>query len=322
MLSVKNTIRVGSLAGLLYLVAARPADIIKDLGLTAESMKQDVLDNFKHEDGWSFNASSEMGRLARKIPEGSRVAAVQALGRVVRTYAESGEFKQTYQDWLKEEYLSDPAEEPQPEPQAEEKKAPITSGDRREQLIQQLYGEMPTSLLTMMIQEQIKEADASKTGKTAATASTRPLEGKELKRIAAIAKTNADSFRQQYLHYLAMNVDPSVQLLVSSGNDRLQEQNALFKAQERKELLVEYEKRKDLKQVTRNRLKNFIAFVNTIDFDAKLIRRGSKMAFADPDLESKDGDWKLLYRIGKEPVMAARGVAQQWLSDLDSGKSR
>ncbi|GAA4454160.1 hypothetical protein GCM10023189_20280 [Nibrella saemangeumensis] len=321
MVSAKKTILAGCTAGLLYVVAARPADIIKDLGLTEDLIKEEVLTNFKYDEGWSFYPAGEIRTMARKIPESSRAVAVQALGKVVRAYVESSAFSQTYQSWLREEYLTEPKDE-QPEEQPEEKKPQPTSGDPREQVIQELYGDMPASLLTLMVQEQIKEANASKTGKTAATPTTKPLDGKELTRISALAKATPDKFKQQYLHYLAMNVDPAVQVMLTDGRKMQDEQQAQFSAQERKERQAEYQKRKDLKQVTRNRLSHFIALINTIDFDAKLIRRGNKMAFADPALEGKDGDWKFLYRLGKEPVMAARTVAQQWLADLDKGKTR
>jgi hypothetical protein len=54
----------------------------------------------------------------------------------------------------------------------------------------------------------------------------------------------------------------------------------------------------------------------TIDFNAKLEKRGGKLYFSDPNLEAKDENWKRLFRAGKETIQPARVYAQQWLASL------
>jgi hypothetical protein len=64
------------------------------------------------------------------------------------------------------------------------------------------------------------------------------------------------------------------------------------------------------------RLKEFLALTADMDFDAKLETVGGKQRFANPEYESKETDWKLCYRAGREPVAAARAFATDWLHQL------
>lgn len=71
-----------------------------------------------------------------------------------------------------------------------------------------------------------------------------------------------------------------------------------------------------VKDLVKKRLTEFLELTRDIDFDAKLVRSGSKMVFANPQLEAKSNEWKRCFRCGKETVMAARKYAQQWLASL------
>ena len=71
-----------------------------------------------------------------------------------------------------------------------------------------------------------------------------------------------------------------------------------------------------VKELVKRRLIKFLEFTADIDFNAKLVKRGSKMVFADPELEAKDGVWKSCFRCGKETITAARRYAQDWLTTL------
>jgi hypothetical protein len=66
----------------------------------------------------------------------------------------------------------------------------------------------------------------------------------------------------------------------------------------------------------KKRLKEFLDASAGVDFNATLVAKGKKKAFANPDYENKDGDWKRCFRAGKEATEAARAFAQQWLKEL------
>lgn len=71
-----------------------------------------------------------------------------------------------------------------------------------------------------------------------------------------------------------------------------------------------------VKELIKNRLKKFLDFTKDMNFNAKLVKRGNKMYFVDPELEDKDDTWKYCFRAGKETISASRQYAQQWLASL------
>ena len=71
------------------------------------------------------------------------------------------------------------------------------------------------------------------------------------------------------------------------------------------------------RDAVKKRLREFLRESADVDYDAKLVREGGKMVFANDAYESeKSGEWKICYRAGKEPVAKARAIAQAWLKEL------
>jgi hypothetical protein len=71
------------------------------------------------------------------------------------------------------------------------------------------------------------------------------------------------------------------------------------------------------REMVKRRLKEFLNESADVDFDAKLVRKGSKMRFANDTYESeKSGEWKVCYRAGRQPVEKARAFAKTWLAEL------
>ncbi len=75
----------------------------------------------------------------------------------------------------------------------------------------------------------------------------------------------------------------------------------------------------DARSAIAKRLREFLTLSATVDYGAKLVpcRNSQHSCFADPAYEEKPGDWKKLYRAGKEPVDAARGFATKWLAEIE-----
>jgi hypothetical protein len=74
----------------------------------------------------------------------------------------------------------------------------------------------------------------------------------------------------------------------------------------------------DPKQLIAKRLHDFLDETKDLDFNAKLEGSGGSMRFANPQFESKSDRWKLCFRAGKEPTMAARAFASDWLGQLEA----
>lgn len=69
------------------------------------------------------------------------------------------------------------------------------------------------------------------------------------------------------------------------------------------------------------RLQEFIAFSQTIDFDARLIPRNGKMVFEKEEYEKKSGDWKKCYRAGRELMDEARKICTEWIAELKTNQN-
>jgi hypothetical protein len=102
--------------------------------------------------------------------------------------------------------------------------------------------------------------------------------------------------------------------------DAALKEGAAYQAQAHKQAIAEWEKEypADPKPFIARRLREFLALSATVDFSAKVSKKGNDPAlkFDNPAYESKDAQWKYMYRAGKPPVDAARAAAQEWLKAL------
>ena len=103
--------------------------------------------------------------------------------------------------------------------------------------------------------------------------------------------------------------------------DEALKQGAEHRVLAHKQQLAEWEKEypADPKPFIARRLREFLALSATVDFNAKVSKRGAgdpALKFDNPAYESKDAQWKYLYRAGKPAVDAARAGAQEWLKAI------
>ena len=73
----------------------------------------------------------------------------------------------------------------------------------------------------------------------------------------------------------------------------------------------------DPKLLVANRLRAFLEVSRDVNFNAQLTDKNGKKVFADPALEAKPAEWKMLFRAGKPATDAARAFAQKWLAELE-----
>jgi hypothetical protein len=67
--------------------------------------------------------------------------------------------------------------------------------------------------------------------------------------------------------------------------------------------------------VVTKRLQAFVTLARSVDFAAQTQTSGRSVVFVKPENERRSGEWKQLFRLGKEP-MAAVAAAEQWLKEL------
>ena len=66
------------------------------------------------------------------------------------------------------------------------------------------------------------------------------------------------------------------------------------------------------------RLRHFLEVTGDVAYDAKLVDKDKKQAFADAVFEAKPAEWKMAFRAGRPATDTARAFAQKWLTDLQS----
>jgi len=299
-------------------MAARPGDIVTDLGLTTEQVRETAFDNITS-DQLSLPYTSKVRQLAKNIPDGSRAAAVNALGAVVRSYVSSSDFQTRYQDWLKDQYrISDEQTREATQAQSTSMSDVQSAYSQQVAMIQSTYSQMPPATLSMLIQSQIEMVQQEVTDAEGAEKTAKIKELAELKRLQGLSKTNPAEFKKQYIAHFNKVLNQQV----AADQDKMEEDLAQSKqkAADYQKRLAEYKAASNLNTVLKQRLNEFIALTGSIDFDAQLTRNGSRMEFVNPEYRNKSENWKLLFRMGKEPVLAARSFAQNWVKELEVKK--
>lgn len=83
-------------------------------------------------------------------------------------------------------------------------------------------------------------------------------------------------------------------------------------------LYEQWQAKKDSKVIIRQLLKNYLATVKTVDFNAATMQNSyGKKVFVNPEYQAKPADWKLCFRAGKQVNEAARPLVEQWLHELE-----
>ncbi|HOC58348.1 MAG: hypothetical protein KBA28_02275 [Syntrophaceae bacterium] len=113
-----------------------------------------------------------------------------------------------------------------------------------------------------------------------------------------------------------MTDNPQMAAMLQQGY----EQNALDEKRNYSERLDQWKQNypEDPERLIATRLREFLDLCKDIPYDAKLVSNGrGKMKFANPAYESMPGSWKQCYRIGREPMQAARTFALEWLRQIE-----
>jgi hypothetical protein len=71
-----------------------------------------------------------------------------------------------------------------------------------------------------------------------------------------------------------------------------------------------------INQAVALRLHRFLDTCGSVDFAAQTTTKNGVKVFVNPAYEAKDYDWKMCYRAGKEPVDAAKALANAWLREI------
>jgi hypothetical protein len=291
-------------------VATRSGDVYSELKLSPEEVTNQVFSHLT--EAYSTpDISYESRRIARQLSAQARVSAVRGLYAAVRAYTQSEDFKSRYDEWLRAKYHISDA-------QADEN---LSTVDLRavvnEQLDQTMeaFTNMPPTMLALMakeqtsqIQEQIKTAEGEEKAEL-----TRDLQ--TLRQLQPLAGTKPAEFKTKYLaftrHYMARQMGEGLE------KEEQRQAEAQARAQEHKADEAAYRANANPNLALKKKLREFIVLAESVDFDAQTQKQGYKVEFVREDYRQKSREWKQLYRIGREPVLAARDLARTWLSELN-----
>ncbi|MBC7893750.1 MAG: hypothetical protein H7Y12_16140 [Sphingobacteriaceae bacterium] len=301
------------------LLAAQSSDILADLGVTRADLRRDVLPNLTEPQWFFFHSTKPMRKLARQLPEGSRATAVRALGKVVRAYCASDEFRQDYLGWLKTQYpYDDKYTDERLAEQEQNLKTLPNAANQAVLMAQQSFASLDPAMLYAGMKMQVPQRERELANLSGDERAEQARELADLKKMLAATEGKPAEFKKQFLAYQTRRMQQA-----AAGNVAEQGQN-LDEARQRN---AEYRRQKaffdahsDFRPLLRQRLTAFVALCNDVDFKASLMPSGARREFVDPVYQRKPAEWKFLYRLGPEATLAARTFAQEWLTGLEAGQ--
>ncbi|HNQ80241.1 MAG: hypothetical protein PHF93_08655 [Acidobacteriota bacterium] len=132
---------------------------------------------------------------------------------------------------------------------------------------------------------------------------------------AETRKAVEEGIKQMRARMEEMEKDPGQMALMRQGKEMESGENAEQYAEQLKSWEEEYPA--DVRGLIKRRIREFLDTSAGVDFSAKLVKRKSRMYFADEAYEDKPSDWKICFRAGKEATQAAREFAAAWLAELE-----
>ena len=270
----------------LVLFAATTADILTDLSIPQARLEEVAMKTAQEGlqvPEWNRFSLRDFVNKVKVLPAGSQAAAVKSLGAVVKAYIASDRFKKEWQAYVAGLNVRDPRADGEYERLAEAKKEAASQQAEAEKASVQMNESQKQMAKMLKENPQMMETFKSQMSKE---------EWAEM---------------QSYL-----TGETKMPVGNAAGNNQ-----AIDKVEaELREAQLRYDNTR-YPTMVKNRLKKLIETANSVDFAAqtKADKYGDKK-FVNPAYEKKSDLWKQLYRAGKEPAMAARDFAQQWLGEV------
>ncbi len=276
---------------LVIVLAWKAADVLSDLSLSQTQLEEVTMKEARSGlavPDWNEFRLHPFVNKAKALTAGSQGAAVKSLGALVKSYVMSDRFKKQWQQSLTERNIYDPkakGDYVRLEELRKQNAAQTSAVAKNEKSMNDAQKQMAKVLKEHPEMEAMMKQQMSKE------------EWEEMQKMMKGENNKATTQAQAQS--------------VQGGNEFLQKEEARVKEMQRQWDENQYS------AMIRLRLKSFIEIANSVDFAAQLKNgRYGKKEFVNPAYEKKSDLWKQLYRAGKEPVMAARDFAQQWLAEI------
>jgi hypothetical protein len=243
-------------------------------------------------------------------PAVDRVALVKELTAAAKAYVMTPGFEKTYDEWIRQRFnavnhgiVADPNADMRAmmKPGAAENMMAQAAGQ-----VAASYMKMPVQTLQMLFPTDLKSWQSSRDPKM------QKLYARG-KAIEPLMRSNPEEFKKQYalLKSVEMGGPDSLAGIESAKAAGAQTQADMKKKQEQRA----YDEHR-FKATLKKRLGEFAALARTVDFAAQTQTKEGKIVFVNPAYERKSRAWKQLFRIGREPVMAAVAATEAWMKEL------
>lgn len=281
---MKNPLLILKITALL-LFAATTADILTDLSIPQARLEEVAMKTAQEGlqvPEWNRFSLRDFVNKAKALPAGSQAAAVKSLGAVVKAYIASERFKKEWQAYVAGLNVRDPRANGEYERLAEMKKKAASQQAEMDKSSKQMDASQAQTAKILKENPQMLEAMKSQMSK--------------------------EDWAEMQKH---LTGETKMPVGNAGDNSTIQKVEA-----ELREAQLRYDNTR-YPTMVKNRLKKLIETANSVDFAAqtKADKYGDKK-FVNPAYEKKSDLWKQLYRAGKEPAMAARDFAQQWLGEV------
>ena len=294
--------------------AARFTDVLADLKLTSQQVNDQLFTQLTADQPRTY-LSYATRQAGKQLSVGARVEAIRAISTVVQAYVQSADFKNRYDQWLRNKYQV--SDQQTAEAQQVEKASlddVHSSANQQVTQINSAFAQMQPATLAMMLQQQIMQTqeqmvDADESSKTTLTRDLTVL-----RQLQSLANTKPAEFKTQYIDF--MNRYMAGQLARNSGDQEEKQAADKVQAAEYKARLAQYKANADPNNAVRKRLRDFIALAESVDFGTTVEAQGYKQEFIRAEYRAQSSNWKMLYRLGREPFMTARDLARTWLTEL------
>ncbi|HEX9957227.1 MAG TPA: hypothetical protein VGA96_08220 [Fibrella sp.] len=189
------------------------------------------------------------------------------------------------------------------------------AADQQVQQLTATIAQMPVSTVAMMAQQHLQTMQQQLA--EAGSGPDKAMIGRDiavLRQLQGLSQTKPAEFKTQYIAFMGRYMARASKPGLEQQTERLAE--AKTNVADYRDRLAQYKANADPNSLIRKRLREFITLAESVDFDAKTVVTGYRTEFVRTDYRARANDWKFLYRLGREPVMAARDMAHAWLKEL------
>lgn len=284
------------------------------LGWTEQDKSSAVRQSLLDDGLYALPGTNQLKRAVKDAwaarPATDRVALIRELAAGAKGYIMAPAFEKTWDEWIKGRYSA--VNHGIKVDQQADMQAMMQDGAADRMMAQAAaqmateFVKMPVESLQFLFTEDLKNWQRGRNAKTQALF-------QKAKAAEPFLKSNPEEFKKQYALLKSAEMGgPStwagIQAASSAGQQSQADQN-------KKQEQSNYDQHR-LKPTLKKKLGEFVALARTVDFAAQTEMKGGKIVFVNPAYERKPRPWKQLFRLGKEPTLAAAAAAEAWAKEL------